>query len=183
MVEDQINTDAGLFDVALTLSQQNVAGSVLVSLSSTSQTTPNYWVNPLNRVNYVLAVQTPPDRMDSVDAMMNTPILNYLAAPASSSERAGQAPDPPPPQLLSNLASLSRTVSESVVSHYNVQPVFEVYANVQGRDLGAVSADVNRVVDAMRPNLPRGSSIAIFRTIGYSPRRTTPWLPGRNNDE
>jgi multidrug efflux pump subunit AcrB len=145
----------------LGLSQQNVAGSVLVSLSSTSQTTPNYWVNPLNRVNYVLAVQTPPDRMDSVEAMMNTPILNYQAAPVSSSEHAGQAPDPPPPQLLSNLASLSRTVSESVVSHYSVQPVFEVYANVQGRDLGAVSADVNRVVDAMRPNLPRGSSIAI----------------------
>jgi multidrug efflux pump subunit AcrB len=65
------------------------------------------------------------------------------------------------PQLLSNLANLRRTVSESVVSHYNVQPVFEIYANVQGRDLGSVSAEVNRVVDSIRPELPRGSTIAI----------------------
>ena len=64
------------------LSQQNVANSVLVSLSSTSQTAPNYWVNPINRVNYVLAVQTPPDRMGTVEAMMNTPILNNQAGSA-----------------------------------------------------------------------------------------------------
>jgi CzcA family heavy metal efflux pump len=132
----------------LGLTQQNVTGSVLVSLSSTSQLTPNYWVNPDNRVNYVLAVQTPPERLDSVDALLNTPIING----------ANQAQ---PPQLLSNLADLSRTESESVVSHYNVQPVFEVYADVQGRDLGAVSADVQRVVDSLRPELPRGSTFAI----------------------
>jgi multidrug efflux pump subunit AcrB len=143
------------------LSQQNVANSVLVSLSSTSQTAPNYWVNPLNRVNYVLAVQTPPDRMGTVEAMMNTPILNTQAAPASTSPGAHDPMVGQQPQLLSNLANLRRTVSESVVSHYNVQPVFEVYANVQGRDLGAVSADVSRVVDAIRPDLPRGSTIAI----------------------
>jgi multidrug efflux pump subunit AcrB len=145
------------------LSQQNVASSVLVSLSSTSQTAPNYWVNPTNRVNYVLAVQTPPDRMGTIEAMMNTPILNSQAAPGSSPSASG--PQDPmvgrQPQLLSNLASLRRTVSESVVSHYNVQPVFEVYANVQGRDLGSVSADVNRVVEAARSKLPRGSTIAI----------------------
>ncbi|HEX3449867.1 MAG TPA: efflux RND transporter permease subunit, partial [Isosphaeraceae bacterium] len=85
----------------------------------------------------------------------------YQAGPSSSSSRGAQGPGLAPPQLLSNLAALSRTVSESVVSHYNVQPVFEVYANVQGRDLGGVSADVNRVVDLVRPDLPRGSSIAI----------------------
>jgi multidrug efflux pump subunit AcrB len=62
---------------------------------------------------------------------------------------------------LSNLADLRRTVSESVVNHYDVQPVFEVYANVQGRDLGAVSAEVERVVAAVREELPRGSTIAI----------------------
>jgi multidrug efflux pump subunit AcrB len=132
----------------LGLTQQNVTGSVLVSLSSTSQVTPNYWVNPDNRVNYVLAVQTPPERIDSVETLMNTPIIN------STNQTQ-------PPQLLSNLTKLSRTVSESVVSHYNVQPVFEVYADVQGRDLGGVSADVQRVVDSLRPELPRGSTFAI----------------------
>ena len=62
----------------LGLTQQNVTGSVLVSLSGTSQVTPNYWVNPENRVNYVLAVQTPPDRIPTVDALMNTPIINGI---------------------------------------------------------------------------------------------------------
>ena len=76
----------------LGLTQQNVTGSVLVSLSSTTQVTPNYWVNPDNRVNYVLAVQTPPDRIDSVDALMNTPIINGQAAPASAAtHRPGDA--------------------------------------------------------------------------------------------
>jgi len=132
----------------LGLTQQNVTGSVLVSLSSTSQVTPNYWVNPDNRVNYVLAVQTPPERIDTVEALMNTPIING-------------ANQTQPPQLLSNLARLRRTVSEAVVSHYNVQPVFEVYADVQGRDLGGVSADVQRIVDSLRSELPRGSTFAI----------------------
>jgi multidrug efflux pump subunit AcrB len=144
------------------LSQQNVAGSVLVSLSSTSQTTPNYWVNPTNRVNYVLAVQTPPDRMNTVDAMMNTPILNLNTPGVSSAAPgAGNGLVLAPPQLLSNLAGLRRGVSESVVSHYNVQPVFEVYASVQGRDLGGVSNDVAAIVESLRPTLPRGSQFAI----------------------
>lgn len=132
----------------LGLTQQNVANSVLVSLSSTSQVAPNYWVNPVNRVNYVLAVQTPPERIGSTEALMNTPIIN--------GQNQNQSP-----QLLSNLAELRRTVSESVVNHYNVQTVFEVYANVEGRDLGGVSADVSRIVENMRSELPRGSTIAI----------------------
>jgi multidrug efflux pump subunit AcrB len=100
--------------------------------------------------------------MGTVEAMMNTPILNSQAAPGSSSSSGSHDPMVGhQPQLLSNLANLRRTVSESLVSHYNVQPVFEVYANVQGRDLGSVSADVNRVVEAARSKLPRGSTIAI----------------------
>jgi multidrug efflux pump subunit AcrB len=137
----------------LGLTQQNVANSVLVSLISTSQVAPNFWVNPLNRVNYVLAVQTPPDRVDSVDTVLNTPIINGQPAPGAS----GSAP----PQFLSNLVNVRRTVSEAVVSHYNVQPVFEVYAAVQGRDLGGVSADIARIVEELRPELPRGSTIEV----------------------
>jgi multidrug efflux pump subunit AcrB len=164
----------------LGLTQQSVTGSVLVSLSGSSQVTPNYWVNPQNRINYVLAVQTPPERISTVDALMSTPIINGIApgqpappptnlAPlipgtpgtgAPGQQAMGQ-PTPRQPQLLSNISHLRRTVSEAVVSHYNVQPVFEVYADVQGRDLGAVSADVQRIVEALRPELPRGSTIAV----------------------
>ena len=165
----------------LGLTQQNVTGSVLVSLSGTTQVTPNYWVNPENRVNYVLAVQTPPDRVPTVDALMSTPIINGIA-PAGQSTVAptanlappipgtpgpgdpGQIPGVPSqqqPQLLSNISRLHRTTSEAVVSHYNVQPVFEVNADVQGRDLGAVSADVQRVVDSLQSDLPRGNTFAV----------------------
>jgi multidrug efflux pump subunit AcrB len=164
----------------LGLTQQNVTGSVLVSLTGTTQVTPNYWVNPQNRVNYVLAVQTPPDRVRTVDALMSTPIINgiassddaraattYLASvipgtpgPGAPGQQIPGLPTQRQPQLLSNISRLHRTVSEAVVSHYNVQPVFEVYADVQGRDLGAVSADVQRVVAALRPELPRGSVFA-----------------------
>jgi multidrug efflux pump subunit AcrB len=160
----------------LGLTQQNVANSLLVSLSSTSQVTPNYWVNPDNRVNYVLAVQTPPVRLPSVDAMLDTPIINALGSGGSSSSSTTStssssssamnggsmhATPPAQPQLLSNLADLSRTQSESVINHYNVQPVYEVYANVQDRDLGAVSSAVNRAIDSVRDQLPRGSQIAV----------------------
>ena len=126
----------------------------------------------------MLAVQTPPDRISTVDALMNTPIINGIAPPSQrrrrdhlaslSPARPGRRPgssqgqqSQQQPQLLSNLSHLHRTVSEAVVSHYNVQPVFEVYADVQGRDLGGVSADVQRVVDSLRSELPRGSTFAI----------------------
>ncbi len=166
----------------LGLTQQNVTGSVLVSLSGTTQVTPNYWVNPENRINYVLAVQTPPDRVPTVDALMNTPIINGIAPPGQSTvaPTANLAPPIPgtpgpgdpgqqipgvpsqqQPQLLSNISHLHRTISEAVVSHYNVQTVFEVYADVQGRDLGAVSGDVQRVVDSLQSDLPRGSTFAV----------------------
>jgi multidrug efflux pump subunit AcrB len=163
------------------LTQQSVTGSVLVSLSSTTQVTPNYWVNPQNRINYVLAVQTPPNRISTVDDLMSTPIINGITPPgqaASTTNNLGPLIPGTPgtgapgqairghqslqqPQLLSNVSHLYRTVSEGVVSHYNVQPVFEVYADVQRRDLGSVSADVQRVVDSLRSELPRGSTFAI----------------------
>ncbi len=165
----------------LGLTQQSVTFSVLVSLSGTTQVAPNYWVNPQNRINYVLAVQTPPDRVATVSALMSTPIINGIAAasqsPAPSTHLAPIIPGTPgpglpgqpiagvssqqQPQLLSNISHLHRGVSEAVVSHYNVQPVFEVYADVQGRDLGAVSGDVRRVVDALGPDLPRGSTFSV----------------------
>ncbi len=164
----------------LGLTQQAVTGSVLVSLVGTTQVTPNYWVNPQNRINYVLAVQTPPNRVTTVDALMSTPIINGIASagetraatsylgsvipgtpgPGDPGQQIPGLPTRQQPQLLSNISSLHRTVSEAVVSHYNVQPVFEAYADVQGRDLGAVSADAQRVIDALRPELPRGSTFA-----------------------
>ena len=147
----------------LGLTQQDVAGSVLVSLSSTTQVSPNFWVNPLNRVNYRVAVQTPDYAIHSVDTLMNTPIVKAQTSSQPSSASGGGAPKTKgtPAQLLSNLADLGRGFEPANINHYNVQPVYNIYANVQGRDLGAVSADVQKIVDAARAELPRGSSVVI----------------------
>ncbi len=153
----------------LGLTETDVANSVLVSLSSTSQLSPNYWVNPQNRVNYRVAVQTPDYKVDSVDALMNTPIIVGPAQPGTAGTgsttsavmNTPNAANQVQPQLLSNLTNLRRTTSQQNINHYNVQPVYEVYANVQGRDLGTASADVQKVIDAVRPTLPRGSTIAL----------------------
>lgn len=156
----------------LGLTQQDVSGSMLVSLSSTSQVSPNFWVNPANRVNYRVAVQTPEYRIDSIDTLMNTPILGIPTSKSEPSSASGtqsmtstsnstMTTPPQPPQLLSNLVNLSRTTSSANINHYNVQPVYDVFAGTQRRDLAAVAADVRHIVDAARSSLPRGTQIAI----------------------
>lgn len=128
------------------LTQRDVANSLLVSLSSSSQAAPNYWINPKNGVNYLVAVQTPQYRMDTIDALKNTPIVGAgLSAP----------------QLLSNLATFERSESMAVINHYNVQPVYDVYANVYNRDLGAVADEIEVIVADIRSKLPRGSAIVM----------------------
>ncbi len=145
----------------LGLTQQDVAGSVLVSLSSTNQVAPNFWVSPENRVNYRVAVQTPEHRINSVDTLMSTPIIKGQApSNRGGMTRALGTPDQPT-QLLGNLATLSRGTEAANYNHYNVQPTFDVYANVQGRDLGAVSNEVQKIVDAAKKDLPKGSTVVI----------------------
>jgi len=153
-VHQEVNYPTVLVDVDRTkaqevgLSQQNVANSVLISLSSSGQVAPNQWLNPENGVNYQLVAQTPQNQVDSFDALLRTPIT--LGAGSGGKT-----------QLLSNLASLSRGVSTTVASHYNVQPVMDVYANVEQRDLGGVAHEVERIMSDVSPQLPKGSWMAL----------------------
>ncbi len=128
------------------LSQRDVAGTLLTSLSSSGQTAPNFWLNPENGVSYFVAVQTPQYKMDSLDAIQRTPVTGGAATT---------------PQLLSNLAAVERRTTTAVVNHYNVQPLFDIYANVQGRDLGGVARDIDRVMAEFQPKIPRGSSLVM----------------------
>jgi multidrug efflux pump subunit AcrB len=128
------------------LTQREIANSVLVSLSSSGQVSPNYWLHPQTGVSYLIAVQTPEYRVTSMDEIRNTPLV---------SSRPG------PPQLLSNLASAERTTSPMAITHHNVQPVLDVYASVQDRDLGGVAGEVDKIVDEVRGKLPRGSLIQV----------------------
>jgi multidrug efflux pump subunit AcrB len=128
------------------LTQNNVAQTMLISLSSSGQTAPNYWLNFQNGVNYQVAVQTPQYKMDTLQDLQNTPVV---------------APNLPRPELLGNLAAIERRESPVIVNHYNVQPVFDVLANVQGRDLGGVADEVTKVVNEFNSKLPRGTFLSM----------------------
>ncbi|MEA3177680.1 MAG: hypothetical protein QOI59_1203 [Gammaproteobacteria bacterium] len=130
--------------------QRVIAQDVLIALSGSSQTTPNFWLNPKNGVSYPLATQTPQYQIDSLQALANIPLTN---AGASNTATRGQ--------ILGSLGTVSRGSQNAVVSHYNVQPVIDVFGTTQGRDLGGVARDVTRIVDDMKSSLPAGSSIVI----------------------
>ena len=128
------------------LTQRDVANALLVTLSSSGQTAPNYWIDPANGVNYSIAVQAPPIRLETFDDIANTPISGLGGAT---------------PQLLRNLATMERGQSWAVVNHWNIQPVLNVFAGVEGRDLGGVGGDVEKIVNDLRKKLPRGMLIDV----------------------
>jgi CzcA family heavy metal efflux pump len=126
------------------LSEADVANSMLVSLSSSLQTSPNLWLNPKNGVSYYLVVQTPQYRINSLDAVRTIPV--------SASGTAA-------PQLLENLSTMHPTEEAADVSHFNVQPVIDIFATAEGRDLGSVASDIAKVTQQATKLLPRGSHI------------------------
>jgi multidrug efflux pump subunit AcrB len=148
----------------LGLTQQTVVNNVLTSLSSSSQTSPNFWVSPQNGVAYPLVVQTPQSQLTTLDQLSATP-LSLAGADAGAStdinapSRAVPTASAPASQLLRNIATEGRGTTPVVISHFNVQPVFDVYADIQGIDLGSVANGVDRVVRAVTPTLPRGTLI------------------------
>jgi CzcA family heavy metal efflux pump len=129
------------------LTQRDIANDVLVSLSSNTQVTPNYWVDPASGIQYFLAIQTPQYKVDSMDAILRTPL--------STGGVTKQA------EFLGNVASLDRTIGTGVATHYNIQPVFDIFANVQSRDLGGVAQDVNKVVDSYKSQMKPGNQIIV----------------------
>jgi multidrug efflux pump subunit AcrB len=128
------------------LTQQDVAQSTLISLTGTGQTAPNEWLNPTNGVNYQVVVQTPIYRLDSLQALSRTPVTS----PNGSSS-----------QLLGNLANFEREETPIVVTHYNIQPVFDIYADVDQRDLGGVSSEINKIMKQTRDQLPTGTTLEL----------------------
>jgi multidrug efflux pump subunit AcrB len=148
----------------LGLTQQNVATSVLTSLSSTVQAAPNYWLSPKNGIVYSLVVQTPPIRVVSLDDVNGTSVGSPTApliGDAVGASRDVPLASAPPPEVLGNVASMRRTTIPLEVSHYNVQPVYDVFAATQDRDLGSVAADIDRVLADARRDLPRGTHIVM----------------------
>jgi multidrug efflux pump subunit AcrB len=130
------------------MTQRDVANSMLISLSSSGQVAPAQWLNPVNGVTYNVSVQTPQSRMNSIEALQGTPI---------NSQGSSQQP-----QLLGNLlSSTRRTITSGMLNHYNIQPVFDVYANTDRRDLGGVAADIQKILDSTRKNVPKGLIVSL----------------------
>jgi multidrug efflux pump subunit AcrB len=125
----------------------DVAQNLLVSLSGSFQTSPSFWLDPKNHVSYQIATQTPQYRTDTLQDVQNIPIT-------------GTNPNAPP-SLMASLVSTERGAGMAVVSDYNVSPVIDIFGAVAGRDLGGVAGDINKIIDATRQQLPRGSHVVV----------------------
>jgi multidrug efflux pump subunit AcrB len=144
------------------LTQQNVANDVLVSLSSSGQVSPSYWLDPKRGVQYLVAVQTLQYKVDNLEAIRNTPVR------LSASNV---------PQTLGNLAHIERSSGAVNVTHFNAAGTFDVLANVQGADLGSVADAIDKIVEKTRKDLPRGTTLVMrgqvesmrssFRGLGF----------------
>ena len=139
------------------LQQQDVAQNLLIALSGSSQTSPNFWLNPQNGVSYPVMTEIPQYDVNSLQALANIPLsATFTPGTGGSGSNAGGVDG-----ILGSLGTFSRTTQQAVVTHYNVQPVIDIYGSVQGRDLGGVASDVSRIVDAAKANLPRGARVVI----------------------
>jgi len=131
--------------------QRDVANNLLISLSGSAQVTPTFWLNPATGVSYTIATQTPQHKVDSLAEIGNIPLVG-----TGGTQR---------PQVLEALASVTRESHMAVASHFNVQPVIDIFGAVQGRDLGGVAREMQPIIDASQKDLPRGSQIVVRGTV------------------
>jgi len=132
------------------LTQRDVAQNLLISLSSSSQTSPTFWLNPQNGVSYALSIMTPQYKMNSLQELMSTPV----SGPGAASQ-----------QILANLATVTPKMAPAVVTHYNIMPSIDVYASVAGRDLGGVATDTDKALAPFRDKLPRGTQMSVVGQV------------------
>ena len=132
--------------------QRDAAQNLLIALSGSAQTAPNFWIDPKNGVSYPVTTMVPQADVDSLDALGGLPLGG--ATPRTDGSTA-------PGVVLGSLGTISRGAEQAVVSHADINPVVDVYAGVQGRDLGAVAADIDRILAADRMHLPPGTTVAM----------------------
>ncbi len=132
------------------LTERDVTNSLVVNLAGSAQIAPTYYLNPDNGVSYSIVMQTPQYQIDSLSALETLPIT------------AGSAGTPP---ILGGIANISRSTSSAVVSQYDIQPMVQIYATPEGRDLGAVAADVKAVIADLAKEVPKGSSVVLLGQV------------------
>nr|WP_175799579.1 efflux RND transporter permease subunit [Burkholderia anthina] len=139
-----INVDRSRAD-ELGITEHDVTNSVVASLSGTGQVSPTFWLNPNNGVSYPIVAQTPQYRMTSLSDLKNLPVTG---ANGNS-------------QVLGAIATIQRGVGDAIVSHYNIKPLFDIYATTQGQDLGAVASRIDAIVHATAHDVPKGSVVTV----------------------
>jgi multidrug efflux pump subunit AcrB len=132
------------------LNAQSIANDINISLSSSAQVTPNFWTDPASGIPYYIAVQTPQHQMSSLGELGNTPVSTKISSTGS-----------PVPGLLSNVAKFNRDGVPTNLNQTNIQPAYDVYASVQGRDLGGVSDEISKIVAELKKELKPGNSIEV----------------------
>jgi multidrug efflux pump subunit AcrB len=140
--------------VELGLNAQAIANDVNTSLSSSEQVSPNFWTDPTSGIPYYIAVQTPEHLVSSINELSNTPVSTAVAANG-----------PPIPGLLSNVATLQRDSIPTNLNQTNIQPAYDIYASAQGRDLGGISKDINKVVADLQKGVKPGNRIQVVGQI------------------
>jgi multidrug efflux pump subunit AcrB len=138
----------------LGLTANSVANSINISLSSSEQVSPNFWTDPKNGTPYYLAVQTPEREVNSLNDIKNTPVSTARSPNGN-----------PVPGLLSNVATISREATQTNANQANIQPVYEVFANAEGRDLGSISGAINKIVADEQKQLSPGNRIEVVGQI------------------
>ncbi len=138
------------FALGTGLTESNVANNALTTLSGSGQVAPTYWLDTKNGVSHALNIQTPPEQLTSLNDLETIPIDQGDGNPTNA-----------PLQIVGGLSTIEQTGTPGLVSHYSILPVIDIFANAEGRDLGAVSDGVARVVADMQPSLPRGAAIVI----------------------
>src|SRR6202050_3625372 len=156
----------------LGLNAQAVATDLNISLSSSEQVSPNFWTDPANGIPYYIAVQTPEHQESSLGELRNTPVSTTIASAGpsipgllSNVAMLQSAVVPNIPGLLSNVATLQRDITPTNLNQTNIQPVYDVYAAVQGRDLGSVSDDISKIVAELQKELKPGNTIQVLGQI------------------
>jgi multidrug efflux pump subunit AcrB len=136
------------------LTERDVTNSLLVMLAGTNQVAPTFWLNPKNGVQYPIVMQTPQYQVDSLSSLRNMPITTGATALGSTV-----------PQVLGGVAKVKRTTSNAVVSQYDIAPMVQIYATTQGRDLGAVAADINELLKTTQHDVPKGSTVRLLGMV------------------
>jgi multidrug efflux pump subunit AcrB len=140
----------------LGITENQVANSLIGALSGSQQTNPNFWLDPKNGVSYSLNTQSPQYSIDSLDTLRDLPIIGPTGTPtAGTSATGGQT------QILGNLVQISRSSEPPIVTHYNIQPVVDIYGAAEGKDLGYVASQIQKVMDGAQKDLPKGSRMVL----------------------